>query len=59
MLNYALAYTPMTYSSHKQNHQNWQTLNEAETTTYRRLIDLLIYLTNTSSNITFVVNYLS
>jgi len=49
----------MTYSSHKQNHQNWQTLNEAETTTYRRLIDLLIYLTNTSSNITFVVNYLS
>jgi len=58
MINSAPMPTPMVYSSRLSSFAGTQ-LTDIETSAYRRLIDKLIYLTNTWLDIAFAVNNLS
>jgi len=58
MINSAPMPTPMVHSSRLSSSAGTQ-LTDIETSAYRRLIGKLIYLTNTRSDIAFVVNNLS
>ncbi|XP_014511752.1 uncharacterized protein LOC106770455 [Vigna radiata var. radiata] len=57
MLNCAPMPSPMAHSSHLTSQGDL--LNDEDASSYRRLIDRLIYLTNTRPDITFSVNNLS
>jgi len=58
MLNCAHMPTPMVHSTNISVDQGTK-LNDEDSTSYRRLIGCLIYLTNTRPNISFSVNKLS
>ena len=58
MLDYAPVPTPMIHSSRLKSSEG-TLLSEKDSSTYRRLIGKLIYITNTRPDITFSVNNLS
>jgi len=57
MLEYASTPTHMVQSNRHTN--NEEDLIDEDITLYRRLIEHLVYLTNTRPDITFAFNYLS
>jgi len=57
MLDYVAMPTPMVHSTHLSANEGIK-LNEEKSTSYRRLIGRLIYLTNTRPDISFFVNKL-